>query len=129
MNVAVKVVNGNNISLKIYGGFIAEYTLLNTIDYQSEYSHTLEREWLNKYKAEIIEETKIYTFEDAFNEFLIGQTIIGKYTCKINYQYPEGVLLSNGYKLLYYGGGNKEEDYNESFILDEKDILIAKIEN
>ncbi len=82
------------------------------------------------------EGVKLMDYNETFEKFIIGQTIKGyvslpPYGQKISLDVAEryfgdGVILANGYKILYYGGGCSGEDCNTTFIVDPEDHLVAR---
>jgi hypothetical protein len=74
------------------------------------------------------------TFSEAFSKFIKGQVVVGWHEVyafgdhNLSQEkrfYGYGTKYANGYKLLFYGGGASGEDYNSSFIVNDKDELIA----
>lgn len=73
-------------------------------------------------------------FHEAFEQFIKGKVITGTYSypaygdhnkpCGERF-YGEGIQCANGYKMLHHGGGCSGEDCNTSYIVDDKDNLVA----
>lgn len=83
-----------------------------------------------------LNEAKGLDFFEAFNTYIKGQTI-KEYVSYPPYgqsispdvaerYFGEGVECANGYKMITYGGGCSGEDCNTTFIIDDKDVLIAR---
>jgi hypothetical protein len=86
-------------------------------------------------EIKINESNNLLDFSIVFNKYIKNQKIkeqisiyaYGDYNLPIEERYyGNGVELDNGYKILYYGGGCSGEDCNTTFIVDDKNKLIAK---
>jgi len=77
-------------------------------------------------------------YHEAFDKYIRNQTIKDYYNVypygnhELPYEerfYGYGLLLENGYKIIYYGGGRSGEDTNSSYIIDDNDKLISSVCN
>lgn len=73
-------------------------------------------------------------FNEAFEKFVKGQTVVGLTEVYPNQivdepcAYGYGVVLENGYKIIGYGAGGGGYDYNDQYIINDKNELVSKIE-
>ena len=71
-------------------------------------------------------------FREAFIKYVQNQKIVDwvsydPYGSEARPFYGDGVVLENGYKYISFGGGCSGEDRNTTYIVSDKDEVVATI--
>ncbi len=77
----------------------------------------------------------IIPFHEAFNKYIKGQTVknaVSYYPYASDKPadekyYGDGMEFENGYKYISFGGGCSGEDCNVTFIVNDKNKLVASV--